>query len=89
MSKADALMTIPKKGQTVIQLPMEIHLAIKAHAAERGLSISAYTRQAVGMRLRQDGFTPEYLEVLDKLTPTTTSPGLPRPKRKHSSGCRN
>lgn len=62
MTKADALMGIPRKGQFLIEAPIGQVRELREIITESGTSQGLWLRQAVAMRLAAEGRAPEVYE---------------------------
>lgn len=62
MPVSDALMGIPKNGTALLEVPMDSWRLMKAHCQARNLSLAAFLREAVGMRMLAEGVPREMLD---------------------------
>lgn len=55
MSVDEALSAVPRKGQMLIEAPIEQFRELQAHITRSGITQGRWVRQAIGMRLRAEG----------------------------------
>ena len=61
MKVTDALMGIPKHGNSLMTVALDSHRLMQAHCKSRGITQGAFLREAVGMRLLAEGVPREQL----------------------------
>ncbi len=64
MSVNDAMMGVPHRGQLLAVTPIAVHRKIQDHIKASGRTQSEWLRQAVALKVAQEGGDPSIVEAL-------------------------